>query len=102
MIAQEGRTLADNLAELRMIEAERMAQKAASLNSFDRRRRSPSWPGGAPNSRRYSRLNCEGLSYPTAKPTAAMSFGLAARRARACCSRICFWRSEEHTSELQS
>jgi hypothetical protein len=21
-----------------------------------------SWPGGAPNSRRYSRLNCEGLS----------------------------------------
>src|ERR1700687_3733199 len=29
--------------------------------------------GGAPNIRRYSRLNCEGLSYPTAKPTPATS-----------------------------
>lgn len=29
-------------------------------------RRAASWPGGAPNMRRYSRLNCEGLSYPTA------------------------------------
>lgn len=26
------------------------------------RSRAPSWPGGAPNSRRYSRLNCVGLS----------------------------------------
>jgi hypothetical protein len=29
------------------------------------RRRSASWPGGRPNWRRYSRLNCDALSYPT-------------------------------------
>jgi hypothetical protein len=32
MMALEGRTLADRVAELRMMEAERLAQRAASLS----------------------------------------------------------------------
>ncbi|KAF0648199.1 hypothetical protein K701_19210 [Streptomyces fradiae ATCC 10745 = DSM 40063] len=39
----------------------------------------------------YSRLNCEGLSYPTRWPTPVTSCGRLAIISRAACSRICFW-----------
>src|SRR5580698_4555790 len=53
--------------------------------------RATSWPGGAPNSRRYSRVNCDALVYPTACPAPATSAGLASSLMRARCRRICFW-----------
>jgi hypothetical protein len=40
-----------------------------------------------PNMRRYSRLNCDGLSYPTAKPTSAASTALLINCRRASCRR---------------
>ena len=54
-------------------------------------RRAASRLGGAPNSRRYSRLNWDGLSYPTRWATPVTSCGWAASSSRASCSRICFW-----------
>jgi Domain of unknown function DUF302 len=45
--------------------------------------------GGTPNMGRYSRLNCEALSQPTAKPTPATSPGSAISRALASRRRIC-------------
>lgn len=55
------------------------------------RRRAASCPGGRPNWRRYSRLNCEGLSYPTWYPMVATSCAPDMRRRRDFCRRICFW-----------
>jgi alkylhydroperoxidase/carboxymuconolactone decarboxylase family protein YurZ len=47
--------------------------------------------GGAPNRRLYSRLNCDGLSYPTRCPTCATSRADDSSKAPASCSLIRFW-----------
>ncbi|WP_341804970.1 hypothetical protein [Paraburkholderia caballeronis] len=53
--------------------------------------RAASFPGGTPKNRLYSRLNCDGLLYPTENPTAATSSCCDSSRTRASCNRTCFW-----------
>src|SRR5207249_3141679 len=63
----------------------------ARAGALGERRFRTSRMGGWPNKRVYSRLNWLALSYPTSKATVAASTSSASIRARAACSRICFW-----------
>ncbi len=54
------------------------------------RKRAVSRAGGSPYKRRYSRLNCDGLSYPTANPTPAALLSAPANICRAICKRMRF------------